>query len=189
MPELRKRKTPPPAPPKPAKRERKQPAEKPAANGNKATKAKESATAASAPVVVNPAEDTKDNKVTKDAKPNKSGPARVGDKIDFDSFGGEIETNDGELTTLKSLVEKSKAGVVLFTYPKASTPGCKSSPVSIYCLTGSDATRHNPSLSVQRLIRAAYCYWSRHLRSKQRLGQIQHDIQDEAEPALPAAVR
>jgi hypothetical protein len=26
---------------------------------------------------------------------------------------------------LKKLVDESKAGVVLFTYPKASTPGCK----------------------------------------------------------------
>ncbi|EEY14508.1 peroxiredoxin DOT5 [Verticillium alfalfae VaMs.102] len=39
-------------------------------------------------------------------------------------FGGEIETNDGKKTTLKALVDESKAGVVLFTYPKASTPGC-----------------------------------------------------------------
>ena len=29
-------------------------------------------------------------------------------------------------TTLAKLVEESKGGVVLFTYPKASTPGCKS---------------------------------------------------------------
>lgn len=35
-----------------------------------------------------------------------------------------METQDGEKTTLKKLVEGSKAGVVLFTYPKASTPGC-----------------------------------------------------------------
>ncbi|KAF3389208.1 Peroxiredoxin DOT5 [Penicillium rolfsii] len=48
----------------------------------------------------------------------------VGDIIDLDTFGGEIETNDGTKTTLKKLVEESKSGVVLFTYPKASTPGC-----------------------------------------------------------------
>ncbi|MCJ1290560.1 hypothetical protein MMC34_002099 [Xylographa carneopallida] len=48
----------------------------------------------------------------------------AGNTITLDGFGGEIETNDGEKTTLKKLVEKSKAGVVLFTYPKASTPGC-----------------------------------------------------------------
>ncbi|KAM3072303.1 thioredoxin peroxidase dot5 [Clarireedia jacksonii] len=48
----------------------------------------------------------------------------VGDIIDLEGFGGEIETNDGEKTTLKKLVDDSKSGVVLFTYPKASTPGC-----------------------------------------------------------------
>jgi peroxiredoxin Q/BCP len=44
--------------------------------------------------------------------------------IPLDTFGGEIQTNDGKKTTLKQLVEASKSGVVLFTYPKASTPGC-----------------------------------------------------------------
>ncbi len=48
----------------------------------------------------------------------------VGDTITLDGFGGEIETNDGTKTTLKALVDASKSGVVLFTYPKASTPGC-----------------------------------------------------------------
>jgi peroxiredoxin Q/BCP len=51
----------------------------------------------------------------------------VGDTVNLEDFGGEIETNDGEKTTLKKLVDESKDGVVLFTYPKASTPGCKSS--------------------------------------------------------------
>ncbi|KAF5628026.1 peroxiredoxin Q BCP [Fusarium sp. NRRL 52700] len=53
-----------------------------------------------------------------------SGKPKVGDVVDLDGFGGEIETNDGEKTTLKKLVDESKSGVVLFTYPKASTPGC-----------------------------------------------------------------
>ena len=48
----------------------------------------------------------------------------VGGTIDFDGFGGEVETNDGAKTSLKKLVEDSESGVVLFTYPKASTPGC-----------------------------------------------------------------
>ncbi|KAI9696949.1 MAG: hypothetical protein M1836_004910 [Candelina mexicana] len=48
----------------------------------------------------------------------------VGDVIDLNGFGGEIETNDGEKVTLQKLVSESKGGVVLFTYPKASTPGC-----------------------------------------------------------------
>jgi len=48
----------------------------------------------------------------------------VGETIDLEGFGGEIETNDGVKTTLKTLVDESKSGVVLFTYPQASTPGC-----------------------------------------------------------------
>jgi len=49
---------------------------------------------------------------------------KVGDSLSLDGFGGEVETHEGVKTTLKQLVEESKAGVVLFTYPKASTPGC-----------------------------------------------------------------
>lgn len=49
----------------------------------------------------------------------------VGDTITLDGFGGEVETHDGQKTTLKALIDESTAGVVLFTYPKASTPGCK----------------------------------------------------------------
>ncbi|KAG0652042.1 Thioredoxin peroxidase [Hyphodiscus hymeniophilus] len=48
----------------------------------------------------------------------------VGQTITLDGFGGEVETNDGLKTTLQKLVDESTAGVVLFTYPKASTPGC-----------------------------------------------------------------
>ena len=53
-----------------------------------------------------------------------SGP-KVGSTISLEGFGGEIETHDGVKTTLKKLVDESAGGVVLFTYPKASTPGCK----------------------------------------------------------------
>ena len=49
----------------------------------------------------------------------------LGDTINLDNFGGEIETNDGEKVTLKKLVDESKSGIAIFTYPKASTPGCK----------------------------------------------------------------
>ena len=49
----------------------------------------------------------------------------VGDTIQLEGFGGEVETQDGEKTNLKQLVDESESGVVLFTYPKASTPGCK----------------------------------------------------------------
>ncbi|KAF2223333.1 thioredoxin-like protein [Elsinoe ampelina] len=113
MVELRKRKTPPPAPAKPAKKEKK-PKEEPAANGagakEKATEVKKAAPAA--------------------ATAKKSGPPKVGDKIDLESFGGQFETNDGEKTSLKQLVEKSKSGVVIFTYPKASTGGCTKQAVA-----------------------------------------------------------
>nr|POE85523.1 peroxiredoxin dot5 [Quercus suber] len=57
------------------------------------------------------------------AKKTAAAPVK-GDKIELDGFGGEVETNDGEKTSLTKLVATSKAGVVLFTYPKASTPGC-----------------------------------------------------------------
>lgn len=50
---------------------------------------------------------------------------KVGDTVNLDGFGGELQTHDGNSTTLKDLIEKSGAGVVVFTYPKASTPGCK----------------------------------------------------------------
>ena len=56
----------------------------------------------------------------------------AGEVINLDDFGGEIETNDEEKTTLKKLVDDSKAGVVLFTYPKASTPGCELHDAMIY---------------------------------------------------------
>ena len=54
-----------------------------------------------------------------------TGPPSVGSTITLDGFGGEIETHDSQKTTLKKLVDESSGGVVLFTYPKASTPGCK----------------------------------------------------------------
>ncbi|PWY63893.1 putative disrupter of telomere silencing protein Dot5 [Aspergillus heteromorphus CBS 117.55] len=49
---------------------------------------------------------------------------KVGDVIHSDGFGGEFETNDGNKTTLKNLINASDNGIVIFTYPRASTPGC-----------------------------------------------------------------
>ena len=72
-----------------------------------------------------PKEDKKEDK-----KAAASGKVAVGDTITLEDFGGEIQTNDGEKTTLKKLVDESGSGVVLFTYPKASTPGCKSAQYS-----------------------------------------------------------
>lgn len=79
----------------------------------------------------------------------------VGDTITLDSFGGEVETNDGEKTTLKALVEKSGSGVVLFTYPKASTPGCTSILFS-YVATKTDNAHkalHKPASSATTIAR------------------------------------
>ncbi len=64
-------------------------------------------------------------KTTKTNGATSASKVAVGSTISLEGFGGEIETHDGTKTTLKKLVDESKAGVVLFTYPKASTPGCK----------------------------------------------------------------
>ncbi|KAL8873526.1 MAG: hypothetical protein Q9174_001032 [Haloplaca sp. 1 TL-2023] len=66
---------------------------------------------------------------TKAASPSSNGADKtkkslVGESIDLEGFGGEVETHDGVKTNLKKLLDESKNGVVLFTYPKASTPGC-----------------------------------------------------------------
>ncbi|ROV90559.1 hypothetical protein VSDG_07443 [Cytospora chrysosperma] len=104
--ELRKRKAPAPAPAPepPAKKQSK--VAKAAAKVKKAVKGK-------------PAAAPKANGAKAAAKK-----PEVGDTVDLAAFGGEVTLNDGTSTTLASLVEKSGSGVVLFTYPKASTPGC-----------------------------------------------------------------
>ncbi|KAL0942803.1 disrupter of telomere silencing protein [Colletotrichum truncatum] len=110
--ELRKRKAPEPAP-APAPKKASSKVAKAAAKVKETVKdkpAKPSAEESKKPVNANGS----DKKVK----------ATKGETIDLEGFGGEFETNDGEATTLKELVDKSKAGVVLFTYPKASTPGC-----------------------------------------------------------------
>ncbi|KAJ5444977.1 Alkyl hydroperoxide reductase subunit C/ Thiol specific antioxidant, partial [Penicillium cf. griseofulvum] len=66
-------------------------------------------------------EDVTENDIEKSPAPKVP---EVDDTIDIETFGGEFETNEGEKTTLKKLLEESKSGVVFFTYPKASTPGC-----------------------------------------------------------------
>ena len=102
MVELRKRKAPaePAAPP---------PTKKSSLVIKAATKAKETITGKT---------ETATNGASTSGKPS------LGDLINLEGFGGEVETNDATKTTLKLLVEESKNGVVLFTYPKASTPGC-----------------------------------------------------------------
>lgn len=86
----------------------------------------------------------------------------VGDVINLEGFGGEIVTNDGTSTSLKKLVDESKAGVVLFTYPKASTPGCKShqhfhpSMLSHLLSLMHLLTRHVPGTNQACLFRDSY---------------------------------
>jgi peroxiredoxin Q/BCP len=120
MVELRKRHAPPPAAP---------PAKKKAAPKSRAKKDEpkaeepvaEEPTATDEPAVAEePAKE--DAAADKKAEKKSSGPPKQGDKIDLESFSGEIENNDGEKVTLAQLVQSSKKGVVLFTYPKASTP-------------------------------------------------------------------
>ncbi|KAJ4160043.1 uncharacterized protein LMH87_007975 [Akanthomyces muscarius] len=114
-PTLRKRKAPEPAPAPPAPKKAVAAAAKKAAAPKKATaQKKESAPEKEASAVAAPLPAT-----AKGAKQ-----VAVGDLVSLDDFGGEVETNDGEKTTLKKLVDESKSGVVIFTYPKASTPGC-----------------------------------------------------------------
>ncbi|KAL3424475.1 disrupter of telomere silencing protein [Phlyctema vagabunda] len=103
--ELRKRKAVEPAPAPPPKKEK-------AAKKNPIAKVVEKVKEVVAPAS------------PKAAKANGASKVAVGSTIDLDGFGGEVEINDGVKTSLQKLIEESKAGVVLFTYPKASTPGC-----------------------------------------------------------------
>ncbi|KAI1931940.1 thioredoxin peroxidase dot5 [Ophidiomyces ophidiicola] len=48
----------------------------------------------------------------------------VGTVLDLEQYQDEIQLQDGTQSSLKALIESSENGVVLFTYPKASTPGC-----------------------------------------------------------------
>jgi peroxiredoxin Q/BCP len=107
MVELRKRKAPSPAP---------VPAKKQATTSKKAAKNKTAEPTSEK--AANPASDIK-------ADESKAAAPAVGSIINLEGFGGEFETHDGSKVTLKELVGKSESGVVLFTYPKANTPGCK----------------------------------------------------------------
>jgi peroxiredoxin Q/BCP len=180
MVELRKRKTPPPAPVRPAKKVA-APRRKKAAAADK-TVVEKAAEVASETVeavteAVSEAVEAVKEAVTSTDSANGSanananaapvaeavGAPKVGDTIDLATFGGQIETHDGTKTTLKQLVEASKGGVVLFTYPKASTPGCKFAPAPTTPLHILTRRRHHPGLSLPRLVHAPHCYGLRHL--------------------------
>ncbi|KAI9892162.1 MAG: hypothetical protein M1814_001620 [Vezdaea aestivalis] len=70
------------------------------------------------------ASSVKDKVKAKVTKSTSTPKISVGDKITLAGFGGEVETNEETKTSLEKLVGESKSGVILFTYPKASTPGC-----------------------------------------------------------------
>ena len=112
MVELRKRPAPPPAPPPAKKKAAPKPKFVKGDVSAEETKAAPAAAVPDAPVAAAPL--------------SKEGPPKTGENVALEGFGGEVETNDGNKVTLAKLVDDSKAGVVLFTYPKASTPGCKS---------------------------------------------------------------
>ncbi|KAF1921719.1 merozoite capping protein-1 [Ampelomyces quisqualis] len=121
--ELRKRKEPeaPAAPVRPAKKAAPTKGKKPANEKTIVEKVQE--TVADTVETVKEAVTGKSNGEASAPAAAKGAP-KTGDRIDLTSFGGEVETHDGNKTTLAKLVEESKGGVVLFTYPKASTPGC-----------------------------------------------------------------
>ncbi|KAG7289763.1 hypothetical protein NEMBOFW57_006139 [Staphylotrichum longicolle] len=116
--ELRKRKAAPAPAPAPAKKS------KPTKVTKTAAKVKETVKETAEKVAEVAAAATTTTTTNGNGSSSSSSKPAVGDTITLDGFGGEIETNDGTKTTLKALVDASKSGVVLFTYPKASTPGC-----------------------------------------------------------------
>jgi peroxiredoxin Q/BCP len=121
MVELRKRKA--PAPP-PVVR----PAKKKAAPKSKVAQAKEAViekVEAVADVLNSTAGASNGDDEAAAMKVGSASAPKLGDTISLAGYGGEVETHEGVKTTLAKLVEESKAGVVLFTYPKASTPGCE----------------------------------------------------------------
>lgn len=170
-PTLRKRKAP-EAAPAPAPATKKAAAPKKTAAAAAPKKAAEPKKAAAAP-----------------AEKKASKQVAVGDEIDLDTFGGEIETNDGEKTTLKKLVEASGSGVVLFTYPKASTPGCKYIYSTIVRRPRKlTENRHQAGLLLPRCLRASHCRRPPHLRPQRGFAQGQHHLQGQAEAPVPSSL-
>jgi len=70
---------------------------------------------------------------------------KQGDVINLDGFGGEFSLTDGERATLSDLLTLSVGGIVVFTYPKASTPGCElpTSPLATREHTGTHLSQVN----------------------------------------------
>jgi len=73
---------------------------------------------------------TLDNESSDIKSSNEPRPLQTGDVIpDLAQFGDSILLQTGESTTFETILSKSKKGVVVFTYPKANTPGCKTLPL------------------------------------------------------------
>lgn len=148
-PELRKRKAPAPAPVAEPKAKRGSKAGAKAEPKKAAPKEKKAAAAAAAaappaaePEKADKKEEKKEKKEEKkeeeiEEKKEAKGEEETGEKaaggvpeegdvLDLSQFEAEIELNDGTKTSFRKLLEESKEGVAVFTYPKASTPGCKS---------------------------------------------------------------
>ncbi|KKF97044.1 Peroxiredoxin DOT5 [Ceratocystis platani] len=122
--ELRKRKAPTvPAPPPPAKRASRAKKEAPSAATNPASRNGGAATNATRASKRSSGSPKAGVAAATTATTPASAPS-AGDTISLADFGGEVQTQDDETVTLKSLLTQSKTGVVLFTYPRASTPGC-----------------------------------------------------------------
>ncbi|EAS35612.3 peroxiredoxin Q/BCP [Coccidioides immitis RS] len=99
-------------------RKRKAPAEPKDARATK----KKADTKASAPKA---RESKAKAKETEKSEPSPSRePPTVGAILDLEQYQDEVQLQDATPSSLKALLESSKNGVVLFTYPKASTPGC-----------------------------------------------------------------
>lgn len=140
----------------------------------------------------------------------------VGDTIVLDGFGGEIETNDGGKTSLKKLVDDSDSGVVLFTYPKASTPGCKFNaqlrPLltsrylctkCVHLRTFANYLKSAVFLALLKLMCSRYqtglpvsgspwpvdIHWSVYLWTLSRFAQSELHIQNQAKSTIPASLR
>lgn len=182
MVELRKRKSTTNVDPTPAK---------------KSTAKPKAAKAAAAPAEPKPQDEP--SAAGAEAKAEEPAPASkgiaTGDQLTIDGFGGQFGLTDGaaaDKTTLQALLDKAETGVILFTYPKASTPGCKIPsvlPVRRGHPRANPSHRHQAGLSLPRQPRRPHQDRLRHLRPLPRLGQGQHLVQGEAEPAVHADLR
>lgn len=157
--ELRKRKAEEPAAPTPAPAKKTKAPSKPKAKAETVAKP-EPATK------TEPKDEAKTTaKTTAKANDKADGPLTTGDKIDPAGFGGETQMHDGTPTTVAELLKESTTGIVLFTYPKASTPGCKHSPPSTFRPSLTQC-RYAAGVSLPQRARRPQETRARHLRTE-----------------------